>query len=180
VMFVVAAVFIYLPSSSDKPTGGPAQGAIAGTDGSSPVSVSPSDDLSPTDTSSPTETPTSTPPTTRIPTQTSRPTSTRPTTRRPSSKAPSPKPTTVTVAGCDAGTGRVCFVSIRATGGTVTWSASGSGFVSASGSGTVRDGETASVRASIDRSDACDDDQDGGTGAVIFTPGGSAPVSWDC
>jgi RNA polymerase sigma factor (sigma-70 family) len=179
VLFVVGAVFLYLPRSSDKPAAGPAQGAIA-TGDSAPVSVSPSEDESLTDSPSPSETPSSTPPTTRTPTHTTRPPSPRPTTRRPSTRPPTPRPPTVTITGCDAGNGRSCFVSITARGGTVTWSASGSGLVSAAGSGTLRDGETNSVRASVDRSEACDHGEDGGTGAVVFTPGGSAPVSWEC
>jgi hypothetical protein len=45
-------------------------------------------------------------------------------------------------------------------------------------SGTVGDGETEGVRVTVDVDDACDDGQE--SGAVVFTPGGSAPVSWDC
>lgn len=178
VLLVVGAVFVYLPRSSDEPSGTPAQGAIAGTDDASSASVSPSEIETPTETPSPTETPTSAPPTTRSPSRQPRPTATRPTTRRPSSKPPTPKPVSVTVAGCDADRGRFCTVTITARGGTVSWSAAGSGFVTASGSGVLRDGESDSVRATIDRDTACGDGQE--SGAVTFTPGGAAPVSWSC
>ena len=180
VLFVVGAVFLYLPRSSDKPNGTPAQGAIVGTTDSSSASVSPSDDL-PSDTPLPTETPTSTPPTTHAPTQSSRPATRRPTTTRPTSKSPTPKAPTVTVTGCSAGDASSCTVFISARGGTVTWNASGSGFVSASGSGTVRDGQRAAVTATIDRDGACDrPGRDIESGSVTFTPGGSAPVTWNC
>lgn len=182
VLFVVGAVFFYLPRSSDKPSGTPAEGAIAGTEDSSSASVSPSDDLSPSESPTLSETPTSTPPTTRTPTRTPRPTSARPTTRRPTTKPPSPKPVTVTVAGCDAGNAQVCVVSIAAKGGTVNWSAAGSNFVSPSRtSGTLRDGQSDSVTVTIDRGSACNrPGPDVESGAVVFTPGGSAPVTWTC
>lgn len=182
VLLVVGAVFLYLPRSSDKPNGSPAQGAIAGTDDSESANVSPSADDSLSETPSPTETPTTAPPTTRTPTRTTRPPTTRPPTRRPTTRPPSTKPTTITVSGCDADRGSSCPVSITARGGTVTWQASGSGFVSASGGGTLRDGETDTVTATIDREAACSDrpGRDVESGTVVFTPGGSATVTWDC
>jgi RNA polymerase sigma factor (sigma-70 family) len=180
VLLVVGAVFLYLPRSSDKPSGSPAQGAIAGTDDSSSASVSPSEEESVSETPSTTKTPTSAPPTTRVPTRTTRPPSTRPATRSPTTRAPSPKPTTVSVTGCNAGDGGSCTVSITAHGGTVTWQAAGSGVVSASGGGTLRDGERDSVTATIDRGEACGPGPDVESGSVVFTPGGSAPVSWSC
>jgi RNA polymerase sigma factor (sigma-70 family) len=179
VLLVVGAVFLYLPRSSDKPDGSPAQGAIVGTEDSSSASVSPSEETSVSETPSPTETPTSAPPTTRTPTRTTRPPSTRPPTRQPTTRPPSPEPTTVSVAGCTAGPPGFCSVSITANGGTVSWTAAASRHISLSDtSGTVRDGETDSIRATVDVDDACDDGQD--SGAVVFTPGGSAPVSWSC
>ncbi|HEX6473273.1 MAG TPA: sigma-70 family RNA polymerase sigma factor [Streptosporangiaceae bacterium] len=182
VLFVVGAVFLYLPRSSDKPSSAAPGPTVADTEDSSSVSVSPSEDDSLFDTPTPTDTPTSTPPTTRTPTVTSRPASTRPTTRRPSPRPTTPKPATVTVTGCDApGNSTQCTVSIAVQGGTVTWSASGSGVVSASGSGTLRDGERATVTATINRDDACNrPGPDVESGAVVFTPGGSAPVTWNC
>ena len=181
VLLVVGAVFIYLPRSSDKPSGSPAQGAIVGTEDSSSASVSPSEEPSVSETPSPTETPTSGPPTTRTPTRTTRPPSTRPATRPPTTRTPTPRPTTVSVSGCTvSGRSGFCSVSITAAGGTVSWAAaSGSRFVSISpNSGTVRDGETDSVRAIVDVDNACDDREE--SGAVVFTPGGSAPVTWSC
>jgi RNA polymerase sigma factor (sigma-70 family) len=180
VLFVVGAVFLYLPRSSAKPSGTPAQGPIAASGDSSPASVSPSEEESPTDTPTSARTRTSAPPTTHPPTHAARPTSARPTTRRPSPKPSTPKPGTASVTGCNADNGQNCFVSITAKGGDVTWSAAGSGFVSANGNGTLSDGESVSIRATIDRDSACGGGQDGGTGAVVFTPGGSAPVSWTC
>ncbi len=179
VLLVVGAVFLYLPGSSDTPAGPPAQGAIAGTEDSSSASVSPSEDVSLSETPSPTKTPTSTPPTTRTPTRTTRPPAPRPTTRRPTSRPPSPKPTTVSVAGCTAGPSGFCTVSISANGGAVSWTAAASRHISLSEtSGTIDDGETDSIRVIVDVDDACDDGQE--SGAVVFTPGGSAPVSWSC
>jgi RNA polymerase sigma factor (sigma-70 family) len=180
VLLVVGAVFLYLPRSSDEPGGSPAQGAIAGTADSASASVSPSEEVSVSETPSPTKTPTSAPPTTRAPTRTTRPPATRPTTRRPTTRPPSPKPTTVSIAGCTAGPTGFCSVSITANGGAVSWTAAASSrHISLSRtSGSVSDGETDSIRATVDIEDACDDGAE--SGAVVFTPGGSAPVSWSC
>jgi RNA polymerase sigma factor (sigma-70 family) len=180
VLFVVGAVFLYLPRSSDN-HGTPAQGAIAGTNDSSPASVSPSDE-SPIETPTPTKTPTSAPPTTHAPTHSSRPTSSRPTTRRPSSRPPTPKPAALTVSGCNAGDAGGCNVQITARGGTVNWSLSGSSFLSPTrSSGTLRDGKSDNIFVTINRDDACGrPGPDVESGTVTFSPGGSATVSWSC
>jgi RNA polymerase sigma factor (sigma-70 family) len=180
VMLVVGAVFLYLPHSSGKPAGNPAQGAIADSP-SSPADVSPSEDEDgAADTASPTDSPTLEPPTTQPPTtRTTRP-ATRPTTRKPSAAQPAPpkkpKPT-VTVSGCSGDPGGTCSATIRASGGTVSWSASGSGGVTASGGGTLKDGQSRTVVAHIP---ACGTATGPQSGAVVFSPGGSATVSWTC
>jgi RNA polymerase sigma factor (sigma-70 family) len=180
VLLVVGGVFLYLPRSADKPSGSPAQGAVAGADPSTPAIVSPSDDTGgAADTAEPTDTPTTAPPTTHIPT-TTRPTTRRPTTHKPSSKPPTkPKPGTLSVTGCgDIGTGRSCTMTVRAVGGSVTWSVGAvSDGLSASGGGTLAAGASAQVSVSV--TDPCTDGN-GGSGSVSFSPSGSGSVSWGC
>jgi RNA polymerase sigma factor (sigma-70 family) len=179
VMLVVGAVFLYLPHTSGKPTGNPAQGAIADSP-SSPADVSPSEDVDgAADTAEPTDTPTLEPPTTQPPTtRTTRPAAAKPTTRKPSAARPAPaqpKPGSLSVSGCGAiGAAKSCTLTVSAVGGPVTWSVrSVSEGLTASGGGTLKSG--ASARVSVSVTGDCP-----GSGTVGFSPNGSGSVSWTC
>jgi hypothetical protein len=97
-------------------------------------------------------------------------------TPKPSNTA-KPKPGTATVSGCTIpATATKCSVSITASGGKVTWKASATGKLTGSGAGTLAAGESATVTISVNKGTPCVE----GSGPVLFTPGGSATVSWLC
>jgi RNA polymerase sigma factor (sigma-70 family) len=183
VMFVVGAVFLYLPRSAEEPTGNQAQGPVAA-EPSSPEVVSPSEEEDgAAETAEPTDTPTTAPATTRVPT-TTRPPSRRPTrkpTTRPATPKPQPRPGTVSASGgCNIPPGlSSCTFDVVAAGGDVSsWSAStGSPLSAAAGGGSLEEGEAGSVTVSITRPEPCTD----GQGTVTLSPGGrSVAVSWSC
>ena len=186
VMFVVGAVFLYLPRSAEDSAGRPAgQGPIAGAQPSSPEIVSPSEeDDGATETATPTSSPTTAPPTTRRPT-TRQPTTRRPTTRPPSIDPapanPQPRPGTLRVSGCGhIGWERDCTLTLTAVGGDVNWSISAmSDELSASErGGRLDDGDSEQVEVTVEEGRCRDDDRD--SGGMSFSPNGGATVSWDC
>jgi RNA polymerase sigma factor (sigma-70 family) len=183
VMFVVGAVFLYLPRSAEEPAGGPAQGAVAGAEPSSPEIVSPSEEEDgATETAEPTNTPSTAPPTTRVPTTRRPATTRRPTTRRPPARPapanPQPRPGTLSVSGCgEIGQARDCTLTVTAVGGGVDWSVSGvSEGLSASGGGHLESGDSATV--DVDVVGGCSGGR--GSGSVSFSPNGGGTVSWEC
>lgn len=177
VFLVVGAIFLITKGGSDgsKAAGNKAPGVAAAPSDSPSDFPSPSESVEPSPTKSkhsPSPTPTTHTPT---PTPTShRPAPPRPT-HRPSPKPP--KPGTLSVTGCDMGTGTYCMITLRASGGAVSWTASVPASVSLSKrSGTVPSGDTASVR--VTQADgACPETT---SASVGFAPGGSASVSWKC
>ncbi|WP_433473804.1 RNA polymerase sigma factor [Spirillospora sp. CA-142024] len=175
VIVVVAGAYFVMSGSSGGRTSadGPSGGASASVlDPSSPAeSESPSDSPTPTESETPTPTPT-----TSTPTPT--PTRTRTPSRTPRPTATSSRPRTgrLSVSGsCQLSRGETCSISVRAVGGTVTWSASGPSPLVVSGGGTLPSGGRSSATVSLSAN--C---TESGSGAVTFSPNGSAPVSWTC
>ncbi|MDN3360005.1 sigma-70 family RNA polymerase sigma factor [Actinomadura sp. DC4] len=178
VFLVVGAIFLLTKGGSDgsKTAGNKAPGPVVAAPSESTSDFpSPSDSVEPSPTKtkhSPTPTPTTHTPT---PTPTThRPAPPRPT-HKPSTKPP--KPGTLSVIGCDMGTGTSCQITLKASGGAVSWSASVPPSVTVSPrSGTVPSGATRSVTVK-QADDVCPET----TGASVgFAPGGSATVSWTC
>ncbi|URM95498.1 sigma-70 family RNA polymerase sigma factor [Actinomadura madurae] len=176
VIVIVAGAFYVMSGSPGEPTA--AKGPSGGAPGSAASPSSPGDSESPSDSPSPTESETPTPtPTTTSPTPT--PTRTRTPTRtsRPSATSSAPRTGRLSVGGCTiSGPGRgSCNLPVRAVGGTVTWSVTGtSGGLSAGGGGTLRNGQSTSVRVS----GTCT--PPGGSGTVSFSPGGTGSVTLSC
>ena len=148
-----------------------AEPSAPGPDPSLPEDVDPSESVSPSVSStsaSPSESPSpSETPTTKTPTP-------RPTTSRPKPPEP-PRPGTLAVSGCSMGTSKSCTIQIKAVGGPVTWSVTGTtGDLSAGGGGQLAAGETAGVTVSRTNG-LCWGRK---SGSVSFSPGGSASVSY--
>ena len=77
--------------------------------------------------------------------------------------------------------GARCTIRLTARGGTVRWSVAsttGTG-VRASGGGTLAEGRSVSVPVTVTPSFRCFR-RDGGSGEVVFSPGGRATVSYTC
>ncbi|MEV0660826.1 RNA polymerase sigma factor [Actinomadura luteofluorescens] len=174
VIAVVAAAYYLMSGSSGEPTA-----ARGPSDTTSASTVSPS---SPAESPEPSETPTPTRSATPTPTTTS-PTPTPTRTRRPS-RSPSPtatrtqpKPGRLSIGTCTiegAGPGS-CTITVRAVGGTATWSVTGaSGGLSASGGGTLRSGQAGYARVS----GTCT--PPGGSGTVSFSNGDVRTVTLSC
>jgi RNA polymerase sigma factor (sigma-70 family) len=172
VVLVVGGVFFLMPRGGEDPASGPA--ALPGPSGEpSAAEVSPSEDSeepvpTPEETTS---APPTVPPTTRPP---SRPRP-RP---RPTTSRPQPQPGQLSVGSCSVQTDLdQCTITVRAVGGTVRWSITGTGDnVDASGGGTLRAGQTANVTAKVQRPNPCA----AGSQTVTFSPRATATVSWQC
>ncbi|MGH3238728.1 MAG: hypothetical protein ACRDNL_00005, partial [Spirillospora sp.] len=174
VVIVVGAYFVM----SDSPDGGTnAQGTPGGPSSSVPDSSSPPESEEPSESPSPTESDTPTPtPTSATPT----PTRTR--------RTPTPTPTRtrpragqLSVGGAQCGvlsSGESCTIGVRASGGTVRWSASAGAPLTGGGGGTLAAGQSSGATVSL----SCAPDQsESGTATVTFSPGGQTrSVSWRC
>lgn len=176
----VTAVVLWSPGGSDQRAGAvstptvaaPAETGVTspppGTDDESPE---PSESPEPATTVSASESPSA-----------ARPPSAPGSTRPPSRSRPAPRPPapgTLAVSGCTAaGAGGSCAITVRAVGGRVTWSVTGtSGGVAAGGGGTLASGGTATVTATAG---SCGEAGGAQSGSVQFSPGGSASVGWTC
>ncbi|WP_433335065.1 sigma-70 family RNA polymerase sigma factor [Spirillospora sp. CA-294931] len=184
VLLVVFGGFLLMPDSSKSRSSAQASPGASSSPAADPSdpggqtpteSESPSPTPTPTDSTSPSpsESPSSTPSASASPSQ--RPTRTP---SPPASSQPPAKPGTLVAGGCGMEAGESsCPVTLRAVGGKVSWSVSGtSGGVTASGSGTLAKGGSASI--TVTRSGACTGS--GGSGTVTISPGASAQVSWKC
>jgi RNA polymerase sigma factor (sigma-70 family) len=166
---VIGGIFLVLPGSDAKKTDGGQ--AIAAT-----PSASSTDDVSPSESSLPTPTRSSPKP---KPSKSSKKPSPTPTHTRKSSPPKPSAPGHLAVSGCHIDSNeRSCTVTVKAIGGPVHWSVSGtSGGVGASGSGSLSAGETAGVSATRG---SCGILSGGGDGTVFFSSGAQASVAWDC
>ncbi|SNR25580.1 RNA polymerase sigma factor [Actinomadura mexicana] len=174
VIAVVAAAYYLMSGTSGEPPA--AQGPSDGTSASAVSPSSPAESQEPSDTPTPTRSATPTP-TTTSPTPT--PTKTRRPSRSPSPTATRTQPRAgrLSIGSCaieGAGPGS-CTITVRAVGGTATWSVTGaSGGLSASGGGTLRSGQSGYARVS----GTCT--PPGGSGTVSFSNGDVRTVTLSC
>ncbi|MCR3739918.1 RNA polymerase sigma factor, sigma-70 family [Actinomadura glauciflava] len=174
VIVVVAAAYYLMSGSSGKPTA--AQGPSDTTSASTVSPSSPEESQEPSDTPTPTRSATPTP-TTTSPTPTPTRTRTPSRTPRPTATRTQPKPGRLSIGTCTIqgpGPGS-CTITVRAVGGTATWSVTGaSGGLSASGGGTLRSGQAGYARVT----GTCT--PPGGSGTVSFSTGDVRTVTLSC
>ncbi|GAA4084415.1 sigma-70 family RNA polymerase sigma factor [Actinomadura miaoliensis] len=183
-LLIVTGAFVLVPLGSGQHTGAVPKSTRAApdpsaSDASADPSSEPSDEPSPSGSSSPE--PSATPTTPTPSPSLSSPTPTPRTSARPSRRTPPPSRAPagrLAVGGCAIPEGQSsCAVPVRAVGGPVTWSVTGtSGGVSASGGGRLSGGGTAGVTAS--RPSDCPPGSH--SGSVRFAPSGTATVTWSC
>ncbi|WP_301174453.1 RNA polymerase sigma factor [Actinomadura geliboluensis] len=177
VIVIVAGAFYVMSGRGETSAQGPAGGASESVlDPSTPPdSEEPSDSPTPTRSETPTPTPTTTTPT---------PTPSK--TRKPATQSSTPRPTfsapqtgRLNVGSCtirtDGPGSGSCEITVRAVGGTVTWSVvRASGGISASGGGTLRAGQSGSIHVSGNCTPP------GGRGTVLLSTGDTGSVTLTC
>lgn len=173
VVLVVGGVFFLMPRGDEGPSS-PVEALPSAGEEPSAAEVSPSEPVD--ETPEPEPTISTTPPTSAPPTV--QRTSPRPRPRPTTSQPAPPEPGRLFVTGCSVQQDLdQCTIRLRAVGGTVRWSVTGTGDnVEASGSGTLRAGQSANVVAKVTRPDPCAADSD----VVRFSPRAFATVSWQC
>ncbi len=177
VIVIVAGAFYVMSGRGETSAQGPAGGASESVlDPSSPPdSEEPSDSPTPTQSETPTPTPTTTTPT---------PTPSK--TRKPATQSSTPRPTfsapqtgRLNVGSCtirtDGPGSGSCEITVRAVGGTVTWSVvRATGGISANGGGTLRAGQSGSIHVSGNCTPP------GGRGTVLLSTGDTGSVTLTC